>query len=382
MPMNPWSLLVALPPTLLAPALTVFAWRRVSARRALSTRNGWQVASGAALGGALALYVQDALFTLTGLSLESGRTQVLGVLLAMVLLVSPLEHGLEVLSLVRLVRRRVIDGAHLGLLYAACAAAGFSAVVTFHYLAFAPPDALRFLRATLGALGHLFFAGIWGFALGSGHGARRGRWFPAAWLTAAALHGLFSLVVFGLPPGALITAMPLVLVMTATAWIGLRDAGVIPTSQLSFLASIEPPSIEAVRRALSHRNRPLMPHWIALATLVTLGLMITMLAGAVLLGHRIGVDFALAEQGDWRATAPLALLGSAVLAAYPIAGFLVARATAAASVLEPALGALVAIGFVVAGLGVTVPFAVVFALASAPVAVALACFGAWFGLSS
>ncbi len=380
--MNPWSLVIAVPLGLVAPAMAALIWRRVSLRRSLAPRHAWVVAALGLLGGVVATRLVDAMLALTGLSVDPGHANVLGALLATLLFVAPLEHGLGVLSLMWLVRRRVIDGPHLGVLYAACAGAGFALAATAHYVVTGPLEPLRVVRAGLGAPAHVFFAGVWGFALGSGHGARRGRWFPAAWVAAAALHGLYSLVVFGLPPGALVAVAPLVLVMAGTAWVGLRDAGLLPSSNRSLLGGIEPPSIEAVRRAFSHRDRPLMPHWIALATLVTLGLMITLLAGSVLFGHRIGIDFALAEQGDFRATAPLTLLGAGVLVAFPTAGFLVARATATTSVLEPALGALVAVALTVAGLSMTAPITVVFALAAAPVALALACVGAWLGLSS
>jgi len=87
------------------------------------------------------------------------------------------------------------------------------------------------------------------------------------------------------------------------------------------------------------------------------------------------------DQEDVRSSGPLVLLGSAVLAAFPLAGYLVARASSATSVLEPAMGAGLAIAAVVALLSVTAPIAVAFALAVAPVAFVLACSGAWFGLS-
>ncbi len=380
--MNPRSFIVAVPLVLLAPVMAALIWRRVSLRRSLVPWHAWVVGTLGLLGGVAATSLADATLTLTGLSLAPGKSHVLGSLLAMLLFVAPLEHGLEVLSLMWLVRRRVIDGPHLGVLYAASAGAGFAAAATARLVATAPLDPLGVVRAGLGAPAHVFFAGIWGFALGSGHGARRGRWFPAAWGAAVVLHGLYLLVVFRLPPGALVAVVPLLVVMVGTAWVGLRDAGLLPSSNRSLLSAIEPPSIDAVRRAFSRRDRPLMPHWIVLAALVTLGLMITLLVGSVFLGHRLGIDFALAEQGDFRATVPLALLGTGVLVAFPVAGFLVARATGTTSVLEPALGALVAIALTVAGLSLTAPITVVFALAAAPVALALACGGAWLGLAS
>jgi len=77
--------------------------------------------------------------------------------------------------------------------------------------------------------------------------------------------------------------------------------------------------------------------------------------------------------------AALVLLGTTVLAAFPISGFLLARASGAEGVVEPALGAAFAISGIVVLLGLAAPVAVVFALAFAPVAFALACIGAWVG---
>jgi hypothetical protein len=173
------------------------------------------------------------------------------------------------------------------------------------------------------------------------------------------------------------------------AWIALRDVAPRPDSSGPFsgplsgrvLATLpEPPSLRAMRRSLERSDRPLMLHWIAIGTLVTMGVMIAMIALAVFAGHRIGIDFAMADEADVRSSGPLVLIGSAILSAFPIAGYLVARASAATSVLEPAMGAGLAIAAVLAMLSVTAPIAVVFALAVAPVAFALACGGAWFGL--
>jgi len=69
-----------------------------------------------------------------------------------------------------------------------------------------------------------------------------------------------------------------------------------------------------------------------------------------------------------------------VLLAFPLAGYLVARASSAHSVLEPALAAGAALAALVAMLFLTAPLGVLFALAVAPLAFGLACGGAWIGL--
>jgi hypothetical protein len=107
-----------------------------------------------------------------------------------------------------------------------------------------------------------------------------------------------------------------------------------------------------------------------------------MIAGSVFLGHGAGVDFAAVDQETSfdRSGPPLVLLGTAALGAFPVSGFLVARASSAHGVLEPALAAAVAILGLVVLLGLAAPVAVVFGLALGPVAFALACAGAWAGL--
>ncbi len=379
--MNPLNILLASALAAIPAGFAALLWKRVHRQRALGARNAWLAAlSGAALA-VLAIHLTKLLLGLTGLSLEAARAGPTAAMLTMFLFVAPLEQGLKVLAVWPLYRMRVLDTARLGMLYAACAGAGFSAVVTFDYLAWTPEvDLLRALRAAVGAPAHLFFSGVWGFALGSGR-AGRGRWFSVAFLVSMLLHGLYAHIVFGRGPGFLIAVAPLALGMTITGWVALRDSGLIESSHYSLLQGLEPPSIDTVRRALTRQNRPLMPHWIALSALVTIGAMLLLLAVAVYVGHRVGIDFAMANESDWRSTGPLVLLGVAILTSFPCAGFLVARATAATSVLEPALGAGLAITGVVALLSMAAPVAVVFALATAPVAFGLACGGAWFGLA-
>ena len=76
----------------------------------------------------------------------------------------------------------------------------------------------------------------------------------------------------------------------------------------------------------------------------------------------------------------LVLLGVGLLGGFPVAGFLVARASRSASVMEPALAAGIAIVAFAGLLGAAAPVALVFAIAGAPIAFALACVGAWLGL--
>jgi RsiW-degrading membrane proteinase PrsW (M82 family) len=362
--------------------LALLLWRRASRLRHVPRRATFAVLGAGGAVGVLAIHLERLVLGWTGLSLESGAASggAFGALLSMMLFASPLEEGLKVLVVWPLFSSRRITTPRLGITYAACAGAGFAAAEAAHGAIASDGSSLAIARLLLGMPAHLFFAGVWGYALGSGRRSR-GKWFGASWIVATLSHALFDHVVFGRGSGALVVALPMLALMALLSWIALRDVAPRPDAPVSLRFVPEPPSLDAMRRALGRSDRPLMIHWIAIGALVTLGVMLVSLAVAVYAGHRIGIDFALADQEDVRASGPLVLLGSAMLAAFPLAGYLVARASAATSVLEPAMGAGLAIAAVVALLSVTAPIAVAFALAVAPVAFVLACSGAWFGLS-
>jgi hypothetical protein len=238
---------------------------------------------------------------------------------------------------------------------------------------------LVLLRIVLGAVGHVFFAMLWGYVLG-----HRGKlhWFGVIWLIATIFHALFDHIVFGRGAGTLVFGVLLaVFMLFAGAWLLKQAQRVHVEVQLSSsIGALDRLSLSDVAQALYPRNQPLMLTWIVIGTFVNTGVVITTLLSAIYLGHQLGVDFAAADEADMRANGPLVLLGSALLVAFPIAGYLVARASGARGVLEPAMGAAGAIAVVVALLSMTAPVAVVFVLAVAPVAFGLACAGAWFGL--
>jgi hypothetical protein len=103
------------------------------------------------------------------------------------------------------------------------------------------------------------------------------------------------------------------------------------------------------------------------------------LTASIAFGHYAHVDFAAVNEHDVSTTAPVALLGAGLLAAFPVSGFLVARGSGLPTLLEPALSAALAIIATLVLLGLAAPIAMVFALAFSPVAFALACAGAWVG---
>ena len=360
-------------------ALGFLVWRRVSVLGRVSRRLSIAMVLGGALAALFAAYFERWVLSVTGLSLDVATSGAGGALLATFLLAAPLEEALKVSVVWPLYRTRRIDGPRLGVCYAAAAGAGFSALKGLLVIALGAPGGVTLLRALLSVPAQLFFAGLWGYALGLRGPNRRGHWFSLAWLAATLLHGLYDHIVWGRGPGFLVVVIPLFLFMGVGAWVALRD--VVPDSLSHHHSMIpDPPSLHSLRDALRPVDHRLMVRWIVMGAFATLGLIITLLGLAVMLGHRMGVDFSLADESDVRSTGPLILLGAAVLLAFPIAGYLVAKASAAHSVLEPALAAGLALAALVAMLFMTAPVGVLFALAVAPLAFGLACGGAWIGL--
>ncbi len=358
------------------PAYLLF--RRVSVLGRASRR---LAATALGFGAAVALLtvaVERAVLAFTELSFDVRASGVGSALLASFLLAAPLEEAMKTLVVWPLYRMRRIDGPRLGLCYAVAAAAGFSAALGVSRLFSAPWDGVLGLRVLCAVPAQLFFAGVWGYALGARRG-QSGSWFAAIWLGSVALHGLYIHIVWGRGPGFLIAVVPLLVFMALGAASVLREVN--PDRQtLAKLHLPEPPRLSLVTEALNPRDQPLMLRWVLLGAFVNVGLMFALLVAAVAVGHRLGVDFSAADESDMTSAGPLALLGAALLAAFPIAGYLVARASSAVGVLEPALAAALALASIVAILALVAPLGVLFALAVAPLAFGLACGGAWIGL--
>jgi hypothetical protein len=245
-------------------------------------------------------------------------------------------------------------------------------------------------RVLLATVARLFCAAGWGYMLGRARSRSTpllGRNVIVAWAAATLLRGVYDHLVFGRGLVGLLGVAPLFVGMIVVAVGAVRDfvPRALPTwhpsGRLSFLPSIPPPpSLTAMRDALKRAERPVMLHWIALGALVTMGVIIACVVGSVYAGWRWGIDFSTVEEGEVAGVAPLLFIGMGVLLAFPVSGFLVARASAAESVLEPALSAAVAIAGTLVMLGLAEPVALVFAVAFAPIAFGLACVGAWVGI--
>jgi len=356
-----------------------FVFRRVSALGHASRRLASFALLFGAVAGIVAVLVERTVLAFTELSFDVRVAGTGSALLAAFLLAAPLEEAAKTLVVWPLYRMRRIDGPRLGLCYAVAAAAGFAAALGLWRLWSTPFDWVLGLRVLSQVPAQLFFAGVWGYSLGARRG-QSGSWFGATWLTCVALHGLYQHIVWGRGPGFLVAVLPLLGFMVIGAASVLREVN--PERQtLAKLHLPEPPRLSLVTEALNPRDQPLMVRWVVLGAFVNVGLMFALLVGAVALGHRLGVDFSTAEESNMASAGPLALLGAALLAAFPIAGYLVARASSSNGVLEPALAAALALASIVAILALVAPLGVLFALAVAPLAFGLACGGAWIGLS-
>jgi hypothetical protein len=371
------GVLLALVAVAFALGLGFLAWRRTSSSARSSRRLALYALLAGALAGVLSQYIERLVLTFTGLDFDVKVAGVTGSLMAVFLLAAPLEEAAKVLVIWPLYRTRRIDGPRLGVAYASVAASGFAASEDAWLVIHSGGSALSLLRALLGVFAHLFFAAAWGYALLAGR--VRGRWFALTWAVAVLLHALYDHIVWGRGPGYLTAALPMLAFMLLGAWAVQRETEPGPARHGHGMR-LEPPSLREVREALRPAERPVMLRWVGVGAFVTLGLVITLSLVSVFVGRRMGIDFTLADEADVRSAGPLALLGTGVVVAFPLAGYLIARASAAHSVLEPALSTLVALVALIVLLSLTAPIAVLFALALTPIAIGLACGGAWIGL--
>jgi RsiW-degrading membrane proteinase PrsW (M82 family) len=301
------------------------------------------------------------------------------------LVAAPVEQGLKVLAVLPARRSSRFASAADGVLYGSAAGLGFVSIHNAELFSAGGIATLDIVRALLAAPAHLFFAASWGFAMGreAEKGGRkwRGRAFDATLAAAMLFNGIYDHIVFGRGQAALFATVPILAAMAVIGAVAARslrqdEEGGDRVSRFS----VVPPTIAEVRAALFRSEQRVKVGWIGIGALVTIGVITSALAGAVALGQRMGIDFAAVERADGSGSAaPLILLGSATLAAFPIAGYLVSRASASRTVLEAAIAATLAIAGALVMLGLAAPVAVVFALAFAPVALGLACAGAWMG---
>ena len=372
----------------LVPALLVLAviW--------LSDRNReppWLVLIVFVLGGlakAGTAYAEARAAAWTGLDTSSHVAGNTGSLLFLLGFAAPVREAFKVAAVWPAFRSKHFDEPLDGVIYSSAAALGFACVENALFLR-EHPGGVNILRSLVALPAHVFFAAAWGYALGRAKREKRpGPIFPLAWLVATAAHGLYAHLVFARGPAAMIGTLPLLLVMAIMTFFAVRDLGQraerssrtsMLLERVSTLYLSGPPSLRTVREAMRREGQPITFRWVLFGTMVTVGAMTAGLAVSVAFGHWAHVDFSIVDEHDVSTTAPVALLGSGLLAAFPVSGYLIAKASSLPTLLEPALASGLAIGLILVLLGFAAPVALVFALAFSPIAWGLACAGAWVG---
>ncbi|MBX3210979.1 MAG: PrsW family intramembrane metalloprotease [Labilithrix sp.] len=331
----------------------------------------------------------------TGLDLNARVTGGAGSMLFLFGFAAPIREASKVAAMWPAFRSRYFDEPMDGLVYASAAALGFATIENALTLRDHPIGWIWIARTAVALPAHVFFACAWGYALGRAKRVKRpGAIFPGAWVVATIAHGIYAHLVYGRGPGALVGTLPLLLAMTVPTIFAIRDlraredeaiaergsrTSVLLERVSSFYVVSSPPSLRSVREAMRREGQPITLRWIVFGALVTVGVMTVGLALSVAFGHWANVDFSRVDEHDVSTTAPVALLGSGVLLAFPVSGYLVARASNLPTLLEPALASGLAIVLTLVLLGLAAPVALIFALAFSPIAWALACAGAWVG---
>ncbi|MBS2015498.1 MAG: PrsW family intramembrane metalloprotease [Deltaproteobacteria bacterium] len=326
----------------------------------------------------------------TGLDSISGAAGTSGSMIFLFGFAAPLREASKVAAMWPAFRSKHFDEPVDGLVYASSAALGFSCIENALMLRDHPIGWIWIARTAIALPAHVFFACAWGYALGRAKRNKRpGAIFPLSWTAAMAAHGLYCHLVYGRGPGALVGTLPLLAVMGFASFFAIRD--LVARGERSSRTSIMlervssvymgsgPPSLQTVRDAMRREGQPITFRWILFGALVTAGAMTAGLAVAVAIGHYFHVDFASVDERDVSTTGPVALLGSGLLLSFLVSGYLIAKASALPTLLEPALATGLAILVTLGLLGLAAPVAVVFALAFSPMAWGLACAGAWVG---
>lgn len=272
-----------------------------------------------------------------------------------------------------------------GMVFAACSAAGH-ATMRHALVAWRAETGLDLVRLLFAGFGFLFLASLWGYTLGrdSDRGLRAKN-LALVWLGATVFLAVQDELLFHRGRQALLASLPLLACVVGTAAFLWRDP--VPSveseasGRLSTFLSAPAPSLGAIREAFRHEDRPLTLRWMTLGVFVNAGVVLVGLVVAVALGRRFGVDFAAVDRPEAtnEAVGPVALLALGALAAFPVAGYLIARASGSRSVLEPALSSALAMVALLVFFGLLAPTALVFVMAVTPIAFGLSCAGAWFG---
>jgi RsiW-degrading membrane proteinase PrsW (M82 family) len=335
---------------------------------------------------------------LAGLDVRGPMAGQSGALVFLFLVVAPLHEAGKVAAAWPVLLWKHLDEPYDGVVYAAAAALGFSSLLAFVVL-HAPlasgeaggASGIGVVRALLAMPAEVFLACLWGYALGQAkRRKRRASLFPAAFVLATGIHGLYAYFVYVRGSGALLGVIPLLGAMGVVAWLLSRDLQRATRHRHRHHhdpsadgedrpSSYGPPSLSAVREALRRTDEPVKLGWIAYGAVVIIGGMIAGVCAGVLAAHLLHIDLSTVDEHDVSAASPAILLGVGLLASFPTTGWLITRGAGVRTLLEPALSTVLALVLTLVALGFVAPFTVVFALALSPVAWILSCIGAWAG---
>ena len=342
-----------------------------------------------ALAALLAGLLADRAASVTGLDLRVSTAGESGALVFLFFVVAPAQEAGKVAAAWPAFMSKHFDEPYDGVVYSAASALGFAAVENGFVVHGHPTGGVWIARALLALPAHVFFACLWGYALGR---AKQSKIelpiFPAAFIASIVAHGLYAHFVYGRGPGALLAVTPLLAMMGVVAWLLQRDlrargerpsvaSGRLRSSMSRLAVALPPPSLSAVRSALTRGDEPVKVRWVVMGAFVTIGAMITGLAAGVVAARLLHIDLSMVDEHEVSAAAPVLLLGIGLLASFPVSGWLVARAAGVRTLLEPALAAVLALVVTLLALGIAAPFTVVFVLALSPIAWVLSCLGAW-----
>jgi RsiW-degrading membrane proteinase PrsW (M82 family) len=234
------------------------------------------------------------------------------------------EEGAKLLAVwVLAFRRREFDEPVDGIVYACAAALGFAAAENVKYFAFGRMSgSVIAIRGFLTVPAHMFFAAIWGYALGQTLVSRRRRVLAFAALAAAA-HGLFDamLSIGGLQLGATLLVLVLGVVFIVLLQRALGYGAVARRAR----EPLEPPATEPAPASLLERTSWRMGSpgaFFAYAGGMVLCAFATTVLGTAyeLLHHRVGLVFV--------------GIGSAVLALFGAAAYGVSETIALDAVVD------------------------------------------------
>jgi hypothetical protein len=337
-----------------------------------------------ALTGALALVVTSRVEAWTGLDVRVATVGQGSALTFIFLVVAPVQEAAKVAAAWPAFASKHIDEPYDGVVHAAAASLAYATIEIGAVLHANPIGGIWVARAMLSLPAHVFFACLWGYALGRAKYSRRGpSIFPAAFVASIVAHGLYAHFVYGRGPGALLAVTPLLAAMGFVAWLLARDlqARDDRPSRVPSLPSRRsgrpPPSLATVRAALKADEEPVRLRWIVFGTFVTLGAMVAGVAVGVFAARAFHIDLSTVDEHDLAAASPALLVGLGLLLSFPASGGLITRAGGMHTLLEPALANVLALLVTTVALSIAAPVTVVFALALSPIAWVLSFIGAW-----